>query len=147
MNQPLDITVPAESARLHGLRQNVDAFLEGRGAGKDVRARAVMAVHEACANVVRHAYGPEGGPLFLRGYQEGNRISFVVSDHGTPVIKPRAGAGAGLGLRLIARLADVFRLEGPGMDGTRVHMSFELAPSSRSDDARGDERRRLGRAS
>jgi serine/threonine-protein kinase RsbW len=124
------VTVPAEAGRLRELRRSVADFARASGAGPDVVANVVLAVHEACANVVRHAYGEEGGPLHLKGGCQSGLLQFVVSDNGTPVAEPDARPGAGLGLRLVRAVSDDFDIEGPGEDGTRVRMTFRLQPSS-----------------
>jgi serine/threonine-protein kinase RsbW len=128
--QRLDVTVPAEAERLTGLRRLVAQFARAHGAGTELLADVVLAVHEACSNVVRHAYGEEGGPLHLKGGCESGLLQFVVSDNGTPVADPDARPGAGLGLRLVRDLSDDFDIEGPGEHGTRVRMTFRLEPSS-----------------
>jgi anti-sigma regulatory factor (Ser/Thr protein kinase) len=126
-----ELTVPADADELGELRRRVRDYLVALGVSEDVRARAQAAVHEACANVVRHAYGPEGGPLELRGSRQQERVEFVVNDNGTPVADPNAGQGAGLGVRLMRALADDIDIEGPGQSGTRVRLNFELRHGAR----------------
>jgi anti-sigma regulatory factor (Ser/Thr protein kinase) len=122
----LEVTVEADAERLIELRAVVLDYLGSVGADSDTCVRALAAVHEACANVVRHAYGPEGGPLHLNGCLLGSEVEFVISDNGTPVADPNAGPGAGLGLHLMGALADDLDVEGPGPAGTRVRLSFRL---------------------
>jgi anti-sigma regulatory factor (Ser/Thr protein kinase) len=122
----LHLIVAAEPHRLIELRRVVREYLDSLSASDDVQTRAEAAVHEACSNVVRHAYGAEGGPLHLSGERKGERVEFVVSDNGTPVADPNAGPGAGLGLHMMAVLADDVDVEGPGPKGTRVRLTFLL---------------------
>jgi anti-sigma regulatory factor (Ser/Thr protein kinase) len=124
--QDLRVTVPADAERLTELRHAVRGYLESLGAASAICLRAQAAVHEACANVVRHAYGPEGGPLHLSGSRGEDVVEFVVSDNGTPVADPGAGPGAGLGLHMMGALADDLDVEGPGPGGTRVRLTFRL---------------------
>jgi anti-sigma regulatory factor (Ser/Thr protein kinase) len=122
----LDLIVPADPRKLIELRQIVRKYLSSLSASEELQQRAQVAVHEACANVVRHAYGPEGGPLHLAASRRGDRIEFLVSDNGTPVADPNAGPGAGLGLHFMGVLADDMDVEGPGPAGTRVRLTFLL---------------------
>jgi serine/threonine-protein kinase RsbW len=126
----LDVTVPADAVRLRELRRLVAQFARAYGADTDAVANVVLAVHEACSNVVRHAYGEEGGPLHLKGECESGLLQFVVSDNGTPVADSDVRSGAGLGLHLMRALSDDFDIEGPGENGTRVRMSFRLSGSA-----------------
>jgi anti-sigma regulatory factor (Ser/Thr protein kinase) len=128
--EDLDVTVPAEAVRLRELRRVVSQFARLHGADRDASANVVLAVHEACSNVVRHAYGEEGGPLHLKAGCESGVLQFVVSDNGKPVADPDARPGAGLGLHLVRNLCDDFDIEGPGEYGTRVRMSFRLSGSA-----------------
>ena len=139
MVENLEVTVPADAARLIELRAAVDGYLASLRADSDTRVRAQAAVHEACSNVVRHAYGPEGGPLHLNGLLREGEVEFVVSDNGTPVADPNAHPGAGLGLHLMGALADDLDVEGPGPGGTRVRLSFRLnqEPRDKLDSAEG----------
>jgi anti-sigma regulatory factor (Ser/Thr protein kinase) len=121
----LDITVPAEAWRLGELRGAIDEYASAHGADPDARDAIVLAINEACCNVVRHAYGPEGGPLHLKARVRGSFIQVLVSDNGTPVAEP-TGPGAGLGMRIIEKLADDVDIEGPGPLGTKVRATFSL---------------------
>src|SRR3954451_16332047 len=66
-----------------------------------------LAVSEACANVVMHAYtGGEQGALEVEAEPDGDLLRVVVRDHGHG-IRPRPDSpGAGLGLPLIAALSE-----------------------------------------
>jgi anti-sigma regulatory factor (Ser/Thr protein kinase) len=125
LSDRLEVTVRAEPARLRELRAVVDEFASRHGADRDARDAIVLAVNEACANVVRHAYGPQGGPLHLKARARGEFIQVLVSDNGTPVADP-TGPGAGLGLRIINGLADDVDIEGPGRSGTKLRATFSL---------------------
>jgi anti-sigma regulatory factor (Ser/Thr protein kinase) len=125
LSDRLEVTVPAQAAGLGELRAAVDEFARRHGADEDARDAIVLAINEACSNVVRHAYGPDGGPLHLKARARGEFIQVLVSDNGTPVADP-TGPGAGLGLRIIKELADDVDIEGPGRFGTKVRATFSL---------------------
>ncbi len=86
-----------------------------------------LAVTEACTNVVVHAY-PDGreGPMEIAAHLGGSDITIVVRDEGNG-ITPRADSpGLGLGLPLIASLAESVQLRRDERDRTEVRMTFSL---------------------
>jgi anti-sigma regulatory factor (Ser/Thr protein kinase) len=64
----------------------------------------VMAVHEASANVVEHAYGPAGGTITITATHEGDQIEVLIRDSGTWRGSSRGDRGNGL--RLMRGLMD-----------------------------------------
>jgi anti-sigma regulatory factor (Ser/Thr protein kinase) len=86
-----------------------------------------LAVSEAVANVVVHAYRhvETPGPLGLELAQRpSGAIDVVVEDRGLGMVPRVDSPGLGMGLPLIAQLADSFRLEQPDEGGTRAVMCF-----------------------
>jgi serine/threonine-protein kinase RsbW len=130
----LDVTVAATAGHLGELRDIVRSFGQDCDMPGEAIDAMVLAAHEACANVCVHAYGEEGGPLHLRGWRLGDGLALEVSDHGTPVAKPKPGRLGGLGLGIIRELSDGVDIEGPGPYGTRLAMTFKR-PSGRGDGA------------
>ena len=129
MTRPLDalhLTVPAAPGYLFEIRRLLNVFAVEAGAGEDKRTDILLAVNEACTNVVRHAYGEEGGPLHVNASHSPGALVVQVSDNGTPVAIPTRNPGAGLGLSLVQRLSDDVDIEGPGEGGTRLEMTFRL---------------------
>jgi anti-sigma regulatory factor (Ser/Thr protein kinase) len=122
----LDITVPAQAAYLRELRGVVRNFGLECGAPQDRVVDMVLAVNEACANVVQHAYGEGRGPLHLRGWRQRDGLVFEVSDNGTPVAKPLPGRLGGRGIPLIRELSEDVDVEGPGEYGTRLEIRFDF---------------------
>jgi anti-sigma regulatory factor (Ser/Thr protein kinase) len=84
-------------------------------------------VTEACTNVVVHAYpGRVDGPLGVRATVDEATLTVVVSDQGRGILPRPDSPGLGLGLPLIATLAESLEL-GTGPDHeTEVRMTFEL---------------------
>lgn len=86
-----------------------------------------LAVTEACTNVVRHAYpGPPAAPGLLAVAATAARgaLTVTVADHGTG-LRPRLDTGpGGLGLPLMAALAESVEFEDTDGKGTTVRLSF-----------------------
>lgn len=108
------------------VRYALGAFLDVLELDRDVVDDILMAVGEALANSVEHAYAQaSAGRVEVRARAAGHRLLEVtVADCGAFVERaPRPGRGFGLDIiRAVARSVDVER-DG----GTRVHMTFDIA--------------------
>jgi anti-sigma regulatory factor (Ser/Thr protein kinase) len=128
----LDVTVPAVPELIGELREAARAFAELHGV--DRPDDVALAITEACANVITHAYLDRApGPLRLTATHEDAVVSFLVSDDGSGLAPRPDSPGLGMGLPLIAQLADHFELSDNGGRGTRVRMRFDIdhAPAPR----------------
>jgi serine/threonine-protein kinase RsbW len=117
---------PAVAASLRVIRREIADYAEGEGASPDVVAAAVLATNEAAANAIVHAYG--GGDsseeLRIEASAADGLLRVIVRDTGPGFRPHRRTPGIGLGLALIAQLADDFELrEGAGLE---VAMAFRL---------------------
>jgi len=94
-----------------------------------VQTAVALAVTEAFANVVVHAYvdADTVGHLELRADVRGDELIVQVSDEGRGM-QPRADSpGLGMGLPLIAQMADTFEvLDHQDRPGVAVRMHFQL---------------------
>jgi serine/threonine-protein kinase RsbW len=82
-----------------------------------------LAVTEACTNVVRHAYEGDGHiEVVIR--PDGDAINVIVADRGRGLGPSPDVAGPGLGLPLIAALADKLEIDHASQAGSRLLMSF-----------------------
>jgi serine/threonine-protein kinase RsbW len=121
------LTLPARAGNVVLARRVVGTLAESLrmtlGGVEDVK----LAVTEACTNVVRHAYRTRPGVMDVIAHAADGRLEVVVSDEGDG-FHPRAHRGGpGLGLPLIAAMAEEFTIEQDHLGGTRIHMSFPAA--------------------
>ena len=98
------------------------------GAAADTCSSVAVAVTEAVANVVVHAYrnGLRGDvEVVIRG--DARQLEVLVCDTGVGLSARDDSPGLGLGLGLMAELADVFEVYvGDATTGTRVRLCFSL---------------------
>ncbi|HEV2755843.1 MAG TPA: ATP-binding protein [Actinomycetota bacterium] len=122
-------TVPAVPENVAPLRHAIVDLAAVAGADDTVRTDVALAVGEACANVVVHAYPPgDVGPLIVQASVVDER-EFVVTvvDQGQGMTPRPDSPGLGLGLPLIANLSDRLEIqEGPDGVGTQLEMVFAL---------------------
>ena len=122
-------TVPAVAENVASLRHAVVELAHTAGAEEPVRTDVALAVGEACANVVVHAYPPgDTGPLIIQALVvEEREIVVTVVDQGQGMTPRPDSPGLGLGLPLIANLSDRLEIQdGPDGVGTQVEMVFLL---------------------
>jgi anti-sigma regulatory factor (Ser/Thr protein kinase) len=102
------------------------ALADARGAGKTAQADIALAVSEACANVVMHAYlgDPEPGPLTAEAYHDKGELVVVITDEGRGMVPRPDSPGLGLGLPLITRLTERVEIGDYAPTGTEVRMTF-----------------------
>ena len=109
-------------------RNAVAQLAEDAGGPVNVVESVRLAVSEALTNIVYHAYeGGQPGPMTVEAWITEGALIVLVCDEGTGM-RPRPDTpGLGLGLPLLAQLADDFRVEDrKDPAGTRVSMRFSL---------------------
>jgi anti-sigma regulatory factor (Ser/Thr protein kinase) len=105
------------------------AFAEALRLPPDLVEDMRLAVTEACTNVVRHAYeAGELGTIDVVIRPAGDRLELIVSDHGSGMGPSADVAGPGLGLPMIAALADEVEIEPGCSRGSRLAMAFRCRP-------------------
>jgi anti-sigma regulatory factor (Ser/Thr protein kinase) len=100
----LEFAVEARARSLTTIRRAASRWLEDLEVPPAVEREIVMAVHEASANVVEHAYGPAGGTITITAKHEGDQVEVLVRDSGTWRGSSRGDRGNGL--RLMRGLMD-----------------------------------------
>ena len=103
-------------------------------AQKHVVDRAVLsdialAITEATTNVVLHAYRDHDAPgdLVIEAEAGDEHVSFIVRDEGSGLAPRVDSPGLGLGLGLIAQVADSADVRAPENGGTEVVMRFNVS--------------------
>lgn len=91
-----------------------------------------LAVTEACTNVVVHAYPNGDGQLDIATDIDGDLLTIVVSDDGVGLRARVDSPGAGLGLPMIATLANSLELDAGTDERTQVRMTFDIAAATGS---------------
>ena len=115
MGEPLlELRFPARAEELKSMRQAVKECLTGCGVGEDSARDIVLAIDEACQNVIRHAYGPRrGGDIVLEVERTGGEVVFSLIDFAPRIdpsqVRPRDlddVRPGGLGTHLIQEVMD-----------------------------------------
>ena len=143
------LTMPAQAEHLCRLRHAVKEFLGALPLTPDRQDEIVLAVGEAAANAVEHAYrDQELGVIDVTFWTESDALCVQIRDHGRWREPPtgRRPAGQGLGIVLMRRLVDCVLIHHDHR-GTNVllrHPVHSPAPDSRPDVAPGSAGRRTG---
>src|SRR5690349_9968028 len=119
------LTLPARPENVSVIRHVLGAFAEALRLPDDLVEDLRLAVTEACTNVVRHAYPPEfPGPVEITIRPMEDVVSVIVADQGRGIGSSSDTTGPGLGLPLIAAIADEVELQPVPTGGSRVAMTF-----------------------
>ncbi|GAY08017.1 SpoIIE family protein phosphatase [Pseudonocardia sp. N23] len=119
----LRLVEPAVPRSLRVVRHAVRTYLGAAGASPENVADIVLAVGEAAANVVEHAYGPAGGMLEVELDRDGNRLTITVADTGS--WRDARGVNRGRGTAMIRELVDEVQVH-RHPTGTRVVLTTTI---------------------
>jgi len=99
--------VPATADQLAPMRAAVRTFVAAHWPAADRdRTDIALALTEACANVIRHAYPHGDGDMTVMCRIDDRHLALEIRDQGTGIHPPSSNPGLGLGLPLMHRLAD-----------------------------------------
>jgi anti-sigma regulatory factor (Ser/Thr protein kinase) len=118
---------PAQADQVRLARREVEACAREHGAVDP--AGIALAVSEAVTNAVLHAYvdRPAPGDVEVRVERHpGDGLEIRVCDDGRGMIPRSDSPGLGVGLPLVAKLAQRFRVETRPTGGTAVSMIFPV---------------------
>ena len=122
-----ELRVPATAEYLPIVRQALRGFLEADGMEGERIEDVLLAVTEACSNVVRHAYRDEDdtGDVDLIAAVGNDAVTITVVDSGLGFAPRVDSPGLGLGLPVMAALATRLEISTGDEGGTIVEMAFE----------------------
>lgn len=117
----LQLRFPARAAQLKGTRDAVRAAMESCGCSTKSTADIVLAIDEACQNIIRHAYHGESDNLIeLEVEHRDDALVFSLVDHAPTIdpsqVKPRDLDDirpGGLGTHFIRRVMDEVEFSRP----------------------------------
>ncbi|HYP48682.1 MAG TPA: ATP-binding protein [Thermoleophilaceae bacterium] len=116
----------ADACSVGHARHAVHAFTEELGWDPEAVRAVCLAVTEACANVVVHAYRDQQAPgemVVVASEAEGG-LEVHVIDHGMGLAPRVDSPGLGMGMPLMSQLSERFEVQTPFGGGTEVSMRF-----------------------
>jgi serine/threonine-protein kinase RsbW len=123
----MQLTLPAHAENIAIVRHALGALGEVYALDAQTLSDIRLAVTEACTNVVVHAYpGAHTGPMEVLATLLGEELAVVVRDEGAGIGPRPDSPGLGLGLPLIASLAESVQLGRDERERTQVRMTFAL---------------------
>jgi len=139
MRLALDLSLPADTRLLAATRKLLAVYLTEFGAPPGIVDDVILAMDEACTNVLTHAY-PDGGDAnyVLRADLQRDKVLIEVVDEGVgfdlmsrpaPRDEDAHMAGSGRGLEVMRRLMTTVEVESPTpTGGTRLRLVRLLPP-------------------
>lgn len=122
--QPLVIETEASADKLADMRHRITAWMQAAAVPEDMATDIVLAVNEACANSIEHAYrGRQPGSVRVEAHSDGAEIKLRVVDFGSWKAEPTDYGYRGRGLMLIRAVSDWLELDCTP-SGTAVEMVF-----------------------
>ena len=125
----LELTVPSTAENIPLVRHAVAGFLDGHEMSDELASDVLLAVTEACTNVVQHAYRgspPSGGEIEVSAEYVSSELTIAVRDRGLGFAPRVDSPGLGLGLPVIAALTRNVEIRPLPPSGTEVVMTFML---------------------
>jgi serine/threonine-protein kinase RsbW len=136
MTPDMQLALPARAENIAIVRHAFGALGDVYALDAQILSDIRLAVTEACTNVVVHAY-PDGeeGPMEVLATLLGDELIVVVRDEGRGIGPRPDSPGLGLGLPLIASLAESLQLGHDLQERTEVRMTFSLTETHHRYDA------------
>ena len=122
----LELTLPARAENVAVVRHAFGGLGEAYDVGDQTLSDIKLAVTEACTNVVVHAYPQAEGPMEVSAVIGDGTLLITVADDGHGMLPRPDSPGLGLGLPLIASLAETLELGSGEGKRTEVRMTFRL---------------------
>ena len=123
METTFEASMPGTPLGVRMVRTELTAMAAGCGMDADGVADVRLAVTEAAANAVMHAYAETEGELTVSAVARDGELEIVIGDSGSGIVERRDSPGLGVGLSVIATVAERLRIVSKP-EGTEVHMAF-----------------------
>lgn len=120
----LRLRLPAEPGSVPQVRQRVAELARAAGLAGERLDGVRLAVTEAAANVVIHAYPDGDGFIHVDAGRAGDELWVFIADDGRGLRSDAESPGLGQGLRLISHCATSFTVVERSGGGTEVRMRF-----------------------
>lgn len=134
----MELRFPARTACMKPVRKSARAALRDYGLDKRAIEEIVLAISEACQNVMRHGYGEgDAGDIVLAISRDGDGLAIRITDFAPTFdptqVEPRDLSDirpGGLGVHFITELMDTAEcLPGPGGVGNVLLMTRKTGVS------------------
>ena len=113
---PTELTVTSTTDNLSRIRSFVQNYADKFGLDSEITSKIVLAVDEACTNIIKHAYrySPDG-KITVKLKTDKKKFSVTIIDEGghfdpqqipDPVLEKMQKRGGGLGMFLMKKLMD-----------------------------------------
>jgi anti-sigma regulatory factor (Ser/Thr protein kinase) len=123
METSFEASVPGTPLGVRMVRSEMTAMAASCGMDADAVADVRLAVTEAATNAVMHAYAETAGELTVSAVARDGELAIVIFDAGTGFVEGRDSPGLGVGLSIIATVAQRLKIvSNPA--GTEIHMAF-----------------------
>ncbi len=114
----LEIRFPSRPERLKLVRVLIKHSAEAVGCSEDLTEKLVIAVNEACMNIIQHAYkDDDSGEIVLEIYNNDSEILFRLLDYADPVDLDKVKSRdlddirpGGLGVHFISEIMDDYEM-------------------------------------
>jgi serine phosphatase RsbU (regulator of sigma subunit)/anti-sigma regulatory factor (Ser/Thr protein kinase) len=128
LHELLEVEVPAHAAQLATVRHLIRRWVCAHDGTDDDCAAFAIAVTEACANAVEHAYGPGDETIKIRARLAGDHATVMVSDRGD--WREPGGTNRGRGIAVMREFMDDVEIES-GAEGTTVELQRRIGSDAR----------------
>jgi serine/threonine-protein kinase RsbW len=127
VSERVEIEIEAAAPGVPLIRHALRGLLSGLDVADDVIADIALAVTEACTNAVVHAYPHGDGTINITACHSDACLTVTVRDHGSGMSARVDTPGLGVGLPVIAAIAQSVSIGSPKDGGTEVRMRFALS--------------------
>jgi anti-sigma regulatory factor (Ser/Thr protein kinase) len=123
MAASFEARIPGTPLGVGMLRRKMAAMAKDCGMDAEGIADVRLAVTEAATNAVIHAYAEAEGELRVTAAIQDRELAIVIADTGPGLVEGRDSPGLGLGLSIIATVAERLQIVDHS-SGTEIHMAF-----------------------